>query len=93
MKRACALALMVGWLAGWLVALPARAHEGPQTGFASIRLEGQRLSYSLTISTLPGIAPDGRGDAPPLQDPARFAGRIAAAVRLESGGQPCTPGA
>ena len=79
-----------------LFALPAQAHQGGTTGFASVTVSGQTLRYSLTLSDIPmpsplaeemgfgqpGIAPDYR----PLVN------AIAGKIHVTNGGEACAAG-
>ena len=104
---ALALARFIGVFIAVLAPIPAQAHDGAPTAFASITIDGTRLLYSLTTSSQPppqadsasatssgaasGIASGAEGVAP--ADAVRMARLVARHLRIDADGSRCLPGA
>ena len=104
---ALALARFIAVFIAVLAPIPAQAHDGAPTAFASLTIDGTRLLYSLTTSSQPppqadtasatssgaasGIASGAEGVAP--ADAVRMARLVARHLRIDADGSRCLPGA
>lgn len=89
LKRGLMLMLTVITLAAALLPRATLAHEGPQTGFASMRLDGRQVHYALTLPSMPSLPGDPAG-AIASPDYAALARHVAGTLQLSSGGERCT---